>query len=177
MDGSDLRTRRKALGLTLQQLGDRLGMTGSYIGRMERNDAPVEQRTALAVGALRPDPLPQPAALKSSDPLERMIEQALVDAGIPYFTDRGGETESRLDFYLPSIDVAIEVKRFYSTRTGEQMARAPNVIVAQGEAAVRFLAAAIRSGDFLDMAAGASPFAPKDRRSIPLKGTRGLNVG
>ena len=117
--------------------------------------------------ALRPDPLPTPAALKSSDPLERMVEEALIAAGIPYLTDQGGETESRLDFHLPGLNVAIEVKRFYSSRTGEQIARAPNVIVAQGEAAVRFLAAAIRSGDFLEMAGGASPYAPKGKRSTP----------
>jgi len=34
----------------------------------------------------------------------------------------------------------IEVKRFHTPRVAEQMARADNVIVAQGEAAVRYLA-------------------------------------
>lgn len=41
--------------------------------------------------------------------------------------------------------VEIEVKHFHSERTGAQMKRAPNVIVAQGEPAVRFLAEALRS--------------------------------
>ncbi len=81
------------------------------------------------------------------DPMERLVEEALVDAGIRFATDQGGGTETRLDFYLPDHDVYIEVKRFHSTRISEQMARAPNVIVAQGEAAVRFLAGVIRSGN------------------------------
>ena len=80
------------------------------------------------------------------DPMERLIEEALIDAGIRFATDEGGGTDTRLDFYLPDYDVYIEVERFHSARISEQMARAPNVIVAQGEVAVRFLAAAIRSG-------------------------------
>ncbi len=80
--------------------------------------------------------------------MEREIEAALIDAGIAFTTDDGGQNETRLDFHLTDYDVAIEVKRFYSPRISEQMARAPNVIAAQGERAVRFLAAAIRSGDF-----------------------------
>lgn len=80
------------------------------------------------------------------DPMERLIEEALVEAEIRFVTDEGGGTDTRLDFYLPDHDVYIKVKRFHSARISEQMARAPNVIVAQGEQAVRFLAATIRSG-------------------------------
>jgi hypothetical protein len=98
------------------------------------------------VRALKPPPLDREPGL--SDPLERMIEAALIDAGIRFVTDEGGGNPSRLDFRLVDYDIEIEVKRFHTLRTGDQFGRAPNVIVAQGEPAVRFLAAAIRSGDF-----------------------------
>ncbi len=86
--------------------------------------------------------------MTTDDPMERIIEGALIEAGIRYTTDHGGGTEHRLDFHLPDHHVAIEVKRMHTPRIAEQMSRTPNVIVAQGEAAVRFLAAAIRSGSF-----------------------------
>jgi hypothetical protein len=76
--------------------------------------------------------------------MEQIIERALQDAGIRYITDQGGKNPSRLDFRLPCHDVEIEVKRFHSERTGDQMKRAANVIVAQGDAAVRLLADALR---------------------------------
>ncbi len=122
-------------------------MSGDFIGRVERGEAPITPRTAAAVRALKPKPLDRQPTLR--DPMEREIEKALIDAGVRYETDAGGANESRLDFHLPDFDISIEMKRFYTARTGEQMARAPNVIVAQGERAIRFLAAAIRSGDFL----------------------------
>jgi len=150
MDGNEVRARRKALGLKQEAFGAKLGLTGDFIGRVERGAAAIEPRTELAVRALKPAPLERRPRL--SDPMEREIEKALIEAGIRFTTDDNGENESRLDFHLTDYDVSIEVKRFYSARTSEQMARAPNVIVAQGERAIRFLAAAIRSGDFLLMA-------------------------
>ena len=150
MDAAEMKARRKALKLTQAEFAERLGMHRDYVGQMERGKAPIEPRTAAAVCALKPAPLNRVPAL--ADPMERIIEQALNEAGIIFVTDQGGANETRLDFYLPTYDVAIEVKRFYSARTSEQMARAPNVIVAQGETAIRFLAAAIRSGDLLLLA-------------------------
>lgn len=152
MDGSEMRARRKALGKSQAVFAEELGLSRDHVGRMERGEDAILTRTAAAVRALKPAgfELRKP---KSSDPMERLIEAALIDARIRYTTDEGGGTESRLDFRLPDYDIELEVKRFYSARTGEQMARAPNVIVAQGEAAVRFLAAAIRSGDFFEIAA------------------------
>lgn len=151
MEGTEVRARRKALGMTLKAFGAELGVSGDFIGRVERGEAPITPRTAAAVRALKPKPLDRRPGLR--DPMERIVEQALIDAGIDYETDDGGGTESRLDFYLPAFDISIEVKRFYTARTGEQIARAPNVIVAQGERAIRFLAQAIRTGDFLELAA------------------------
>lgn len=47
---------------------------------------------------------------------------------------------------IPTEDVHIEVKRFHSPRVAEQMARAENVIVAQGEKAVVLLSRLIQAG-------------------------------
>jgi transcriptional regulator with XRE-family HTH domain len=146
MDGSEMRERRKALGIKSQaDFARLLGLSRDHVGRMERGDDPILPRTAAAVRSLKPAALDQKA--KSRDPIERIVEQALIDAGIRFITDEGGGTESRLDFRLIDFDVEIEVKRFYSIRSTEQIARAPNVILIQGERAAHFFAAAIRSGD------------------------------
>jgi hypothetical protein len=73
--------------------------------------------------------------------MERMIADALDEAGVRYRTERDDPME--LDFALPN-GVYIEVKQFYSNRSNEQLKRAPNVILAQGEGAVRFLANLLR---------------------------------
>jgi hypothetical protein len=83
--------------------------------------------------------------LRCTDPMERMIEEALIEAGITFQSDFGGGTPHNLDFHLPDYDVAIEVKRMHSPRISDQMARADNVIAAQGIKGVRFLAKAIRA--------------------------------
>jgi hypothetical protein len=77
------------------------------------------------------------------DPMERMIAKALITAGIRYLSDHGGTNPSRLDFALPEWGVEIEVKRLHTPRVAEQMGRASDVIVAQGEHATAFLARAI----------------------------------
>lgn len=82
--------------------------------------------------------------MRTTEPMENIIEAALIDAGIAYETDYGGGTSHGLDFHLTDFDIAIEVKRFHSDRIGGQMKRAPNVIVAQGDEAVRFLASCLR---------------------------------
>lgn len=81
-----------------------------------------------------------------TDPMERLIADALVFAGVRFVTDEGGGNPAGLDFYLPDSDVHIEVKRLHSPRIAEQMSRAPNVIAAQGEVAVRWIADLIRAG-------------------------------
>lgn len=147
MDAIELRQRRKAAGLTQAQLGTKLGLHRDFIGLMERGLQPIAERTALAITALSPN---APSAgvralppLVTTDPMEQIIERALLTAGIRFVADRDGGTSHNLDFDLPDHGVAIEVKRLHSERTGDQMKRAPNVIVAQGEVAVRFLADAI----------------------------------
>jgi hypothetical protein len=76
--------------------------------------------------------------------MERLIADALDSAEISYVTDEGGANPSHLDFRLHN-GIEIEVKRFHSPRVAQQMARAENVIVAQGAEAVEFLAEAIRA--------------------------------
>ena len=77
------------------------------------------------------------------DPMEKLVADALRAAGIRFVEEN--ETPERLDFYLPDFDVFIEVKQFHSDRIGEQMSRAPNVIAAQGAAAVGLLAKLIET--------------------------------
>jgi hypothetical protein len=74
--------------------------------------------------------------------MEKMIADALDASGFSYVTDHGGSNPSNLDFKLAN-GIEIEVKRFHTPRIADQMARAENVIVAQGEDAVKFLAALI----------------------------------
>jgi len=81
--------------------------------------------------------------LITTDPMERIIERALLTAGIPFTTDMGGMNAHCLDFDLPDHGIAIEVKQMHSPRISDQMSRAPHVVVAQGRVAVEFLAAAI----------------------------------
>lgn len=80
--------------------------------------------------------------LISNLPMDRLIEQALIDAGIPYEVECAATRY--MDFRLPDLDVYIEVKSGHSPRIAEQMARADNVIAVQGEAACRLMADMIR---------------------------------
>lgn len=146
MDGKAIRTKRKALGLTQAQFAAQLGLSRDYVGLIERDRAPVEPRTTLAVQALRAPPPDPGGPLVTTDPMEQMVEQALRDAGIRYITDHGGKNPSGLDFHLPDIGVDIEVKRFHSDRIAAQMARAPNVIAVQGEGAIKAFCDLLRAG-------------------------------
>jgi hypothetical protein len=64
------------------------------------------------------------------DPLEDQVRQILETFGVRFTRDH----PSRLDFYLSDHDLLIEVKRFYTHRIADQLARVPrsDVIVIQG---------------------------------------------
>lgn len=47
--GARIKEARTQLGLTQAGLAERLGLTGTFIGMMERDDKPIEPRTDLAV--------------------------------------------------------------------------------------------------------------------------------
>jgi len=79
--------------------------------------------------------------MQITDPMERQIADALDAAGVEFEHERQPEC---LDFYLPAFDVFIEVKRMHSERIEKQMARAPNVIAAQGYKSVALLATLFR---------------------------------
>lgn len=84
--------------------------------------------------------------MRTTDPIEQILEAALIGRGHDYQTEGQRPPLAngrRLDFYLPQADLYIEVKRMHSPRISEQMAGTPNVIAAQGEQAVRWLAEAI----------------------------------
>lgn len=49
MRGSDLRAMRRDAGMTQAELADAIGMTRETVGLMERDQAPIEKRTELAV--------------------------------------------------------------------------------------------------------------------------------
>lgn len=145
MTGEELRAKRKALGLSQADMAARLGLSRDYVGQMERGVADVKPRTGLAaerlmedLDRLRAETGAQSVKLTTSDPLEQMVERALIRAGIPFESDRDGKGRYNLDFYLPEQDVSIEVKRYHTPRISEQMSRATNIIALQGEASVRF---------------------------------------
>lgn len=99
----------------------------------------------------------------SNDPMERLIEQALLSVGEPFLTENFNE--ARLDFYLPNRDLYIEVKQFHSDRIAKQTARAANVIVAQGRIAVQTLALLIKGKHLDDIPDFYPKRIPDDRRS------------
>ena len=71
-----------------------------------------------------------------TDPVERIVADALDRAGVVYETTNSLE----LDFYLPSYEIYIEVKQYHSPRISEQMSRDANVIAIQGIEAARAFA-------------------------------------
>lgn len=77
------------------------------------------------------------------DPIEKIIENALIMSGIRYKGGREGHNPSNLDFALLDYDVEIEVKQFHSDRISAQMAKAPNVIAIQGRSAALCFASLI----------------------------------
>ena len=67
----------------------------------------------------------------SNDPVESVIEDALISTGLGF--RRGGHGEA--DFVLASINLEIECKQFYSERAVRQLAGKENIILVQGKAA------------------------------------------
>lgn len=47
--GDKLKAARAEMSLTQAGLADKIGLTGTFIGMMERDDKPIEPRTDLAV--------------------------------------------------------------------------------------------------------------------------------
>jgi len=83
---------------------------------------------------------PDPPPLRTTDPVEQIVERGLQRAGLDYVTGHGGDNPTGLDFFVPQLGVAIEVKRFHTPRIAEQMSRAENVIAIQGKESAEFFA-------------------------------------
>jgi hypothetical protein len=75
-----------------------------------------------------------------TDPIEKIIADALDEAGIPYICGGDPGNEAGLDFFLPIARIYIECKAYDTPRTAGQMARAQNVIVVQGRGAADLFA-------------------------------------
>lgn len=77
-----------------------------------------------------------------ADHLEKLIGDSLTNAGIDFEHESEGgiAAEHGLDFYTLVEEVFIEVKQYHSERIAKQTARAGNVIVLQGENAVKLFA-------------------------------------
>lgn len=84
-----------------------------------------------------------PAPEHITDPIERIVADALYDRGISYVRDgdKSGIDTHGLDFKLMGVDVFIECKQFYTPRIAQQMERVSNVIAIQGKAAAMMFAA------------------------------------
>lgn len=91
------------------------------------------------------------APLRCADPIERIVEQALIDAGIRYVVEGDNAAPHRLDFHLPDQDVAIEVKQMHTDRIARQMATHPDVIAIQGRGAALLFASLVRGSMEADM--------------------------
>ena len=70
-------------------------------------------------------------------PLEESLERWLIQNQISY--RRADSMPTHLDFFLPDFQIYIEVKRFHTPRTAVQIEWAPDIIVIQGGASMRFL--------------------------------------
>ncbi len=68
------------------------------------------------------------------DPVEIVLERGFEKAGIEY--RRADDGQRHLDFYLPGLNIYVEVKQFHTPRVADQMARVPDIIVIQGMKAV-----------------------------------------
>ncbi len=84
---------------------------------------------------------------RPTDPVERIIFDALTDADIPFLMDGdvGYKMAERLDFKV-MVDpvIFIECKQFHTPRSNEQLTRSPNIILIQSIASAKFFADMIR---------------------------------
>jgi len=66
-----------------------------------------------------------------NDPVEQVVADALSLNGIE-FTHESENKAQGLDFYIPSLGLLIECKRFHTDRIDDQVKNLTNVIVVQG---------------------------------------------
>ena len=87
------------------------------------------------------------APIHATDPVEMILIEALTVAGISFIHgSQGDERCCGLDFFLPHLNIHIEVSRFYTERKIRQMSQAPNIIFVQGIPAAQAFAGLIKAG-------------------------------
>ena len=82
------------------------------------------------------------------DPVEFMVNEALIKSGLPFKRLHGEHADFTLDD-----GTEIECKRFFSERIYKQAAKYESVIVIQGLAAARSFARLVESGNVRDTCA------------------------
>lgn len=99
----------------------------------------------LADNPLPEDPAPLPVAEdvveRITDPIERIIADALLGANVPFTSEKSGT--HRLDFGLGD-GVFVEVKQFYTARADSALQKNENVILIQGRRAAERFASFLR---------------------------------
>jgi len=70
------------------------------------------------------------------DSTEILVADILDNLGIKYIHE-SQDKDLILDFYLPELDIYIEVKRFHSERYKNQISKQENVILIQGVEGIR----------------------------------------
>jgi transcriptional regulator with XRE-family HTH domain len=79
MTADELKAIRARLGLTQTAFAAQLGMTSTYVGMMEREERPIERRTALAAQHLDEHPDAVALNLDEIDAPEGSFFQRIVD--------------------------------------------------------------------------------------------------
>jgi transcriptional regulator with XRE-family HTH domain len=131
MTGNEVRAIRSALGLTQAELAERIGISRTFVGLMERGQKLVSKRTAAAIRAATPragDRVPTEA-----DPQLRRLETALISQGVEFEQQFHSDGEE-FDFFLPQLSLAIVVDHD-SSRERRPTRDIRSVIVARGAAA------------------------------------------
>lgn len=78
------------------------------------------------------------------DELEKELAECLELAGIRFIHSSEGGNQ-RLDFYLPDFDVFIEVKKFHSERSNDQLSSKDNIILIQGRESIDLFCKILRA--------------------------------
>lgn len=79
MQAEDLKQARKALGLSQEEMADAIGVSRVLLGQMERAQAPIEKRTAIAARAILTERMPiYNARPMTSCPGDVSLSEALI---------------------------------------------------------------------------------------------------
>lgn len=135
MTGEELRAIRLALGLTQVEFAEKIGISRTYVGLMERGERLISRRTASAIVSVKPKSLRRQA--NDVEPLIRRIESALIEQGIDFETEFHSDGQM-FDFYLQELSAAIVLDE-QSTANPRPTKEVRSIIVARGAQASTLL--------------------------------------